>query len=629
MISYFLRLSSPCLRQDIVFYNFSNIINIMKKFRENVRNFCIIAHIDHGKSTLADRLLEATGTVAQRDMQNQILDSMDIERERGITIKLNSARMNYKSKAGKDYVLNLIDTPGHVDFSYEVSRSLAACEGALLIVDATQGVEAQTLANVYLAIEQNLEIIPVINKIDLPSADIERVKQEIEEVLGIDASMAIPVSAKAGIGIDDVLEAVVEFVPPPEDTSDKPLRALVFDSAYDQYLGTVCCFKIMDGKMKLGEKVRFMASGKEYEVVELGYQTPARVQVNELTCGDVGYFAGSIKELTRFVGDTLTSVENPASAPLDGYKEALPMVFSGMYPVDNEDYHDLKEALEKLKLNDSSITFEPETSSALGFGFRCGFLGMLHMEIAQERLEREYNLALVTTAPSVIYKVYTTDGKMVEIDNPANLPPAQVRDYIEEPYVKVQIITPNDYVGTLMDLCQTKRGIFINMTYIDKVRANLEYHVPLSEVITDFYDQLKSRTKGYASLDYEFHDYKRSKLVKLDVLLAGEVVDALSVICHEDNAYYIGQKLTAKLKEIIPKQLFEVPVQAAIGGRVIARTTIKAMRKNVLDKCYGGDISRKRKLLEKQKRGKKRMKSVGRVEVPQEAFMAVLSLDEE
>ena len=601
----------------------------MKKYRENVRNFCIIAHIDHGKSTLADRLLEHTGTVAQRDMQNQILDSMDIERERGITIKLNSARMNYKSKSGKDYILNLIDTPGHVDFSYEVSRSLAACEGALLIVDATQGVEAQTLANVYLAIEQNLEIIPVINKIDLPSADVEKVKQEIEEVLGIDASMAIPVSAKAGIGIEDVLEAVVEFVPPPVDTSEKPLRALVFDSAYDQYLGTVCCFKIMDGKMRLGDKVKFMASGKEYEIVELGYQTPARVQTKELTCGDVGYFAGSIKELTRFVGDTVTNVENPAKEPLDGYKEALPMVFSGMYPVDNEDYHDLKEALEKLKLNDSSITFEPETSSALGFGFRCGFLGMLHMEIAQERLEREYDLALVTTAPSVIYKVYTTDGKMVEIDNPANLPPAQVRDYIEEPYVKVQIITPNDYVGTLMDLCQTKRGIFINMTYIDKVRANLEYHVPLSEVITDFYDQLKSRTKGYASLDYEFHDYKRSKLVKLDVLLAGEVVDALSVICHEDNAYYIGQKLTAKLKEIIPKQLFEVPVQAAIGGRVIARTTIKAMRKNVLDKCYGGDISRKRKLLEKQKRGKKRMKSVGRVEVPQEAFMAVLSLDEE
>lgn len=601
----------------------------MEKFKSNVRNFCIIAHIDHGKSTLADRLLEATGTVAKRDMQEQLLDSMDIERERGITIKLNSARMNYKARDGKDYILNLIDTPGHVDFSYEVSRSLAACEGALLIVDATQGVEAQTLANVYLAIEQNLEIIPVINKIDLPSADVERVRAEIEEVLGIDASIAIPVSAKTGEGIDEVLESVVKFVPPPKDTSEKPLRALVFDSAYDQYLGTVCHFKIMDGKIRLGDKVKFMASGKEYDVIELGYQTPTRVQVDELTCGDVGYFAGSIKELTRFVGDTITTVENPAPEPLAGYKEALPMVFSGMYPVDNEDYHNLKEALEKLKLNDSSITFEPETSSALGFGFRCGFLGMLHMEIAQERLEREYDIDLVTTAPSVIYRVHTTDGKVVEIDNPANLPPAQIRDYIEEPYVKVQIITPNDYVGTLMDLAQTKRGIFINMTYLDKTRVNLSYDIPLSEVITDFYDQLKSRTKGYASMDYEFHDYKRSKLVKLDVLLAGEIVDALSVICHEDNAFYIGQKLTIKLKEIIPKQLFEVPVQAAIGGRVIARTTIKAMRKNVLDKCYGGDITRKRKLLEKQKRGKKRMKSVGKVEVPQEAFMAVLSLNEE
>lgn len=599
------------------------------KYKENVRNFCIIAHIDHGKSTLADRLLEKTGTVAQRDMQNQIMDSMDIERERGITIKLNSARMNYKAKNGKDYILNLIDTPGHVDFSYEVSRSLAACEGALLIVDATQGVEAQTLANVYLAAEQNLEIIPVINKIDLPSADVEAVKAEIEEVLGIDASLAIPVSAKTGEGIEEVLEAVVDLIPPPEDTSDKPLRALVFDSAYDPYLGTLCFFKVIDGKIRTGDKVKFMASGKEYDVVELGYQTPMRVQVDELNCGDVGYFAGSIKELTRFVGDTLTTVENSATEPLPGYKEALPMVFSGMYPVDNEDYADLKEALEKLKLSDSSITFEPETSSALGFGFRCGFLGMLHMEIAQERLEREYNLSLVTTAPSVVYKVYKTNGEMVEIDNPANLPPAQLRDYIEEPYVKVQIITPNEYVGTLMELSQTKRGIFKNMSYLDKIRASLDYEIPLSEVITDFYDQLKSRSKGYASMDYEFCDYKRSKLVKLDVMLAGEVVDALSVICHEDNAFYIGQKLTTKLKEIIPRQLFEVPVQAAIGGRVIARTNIKAMRKNVLDKCYGGDITRKRKLLEKQKKGKKRMKSVGRVEVPQEAFMAVLSLDDE
>ena len=599
------------------------------KYIENVRNFCIIAHIDHGKSTLADRLLEHTGTVAQRDMQNQILDSMDIERERGITIKLNAARMDYRAKDGKDYVLNLIDTPGHVDFSYEVSRSLAACEGALLIVDATQGVEAQTLANVYLAVEQNLEIIPVINKIDLPSADVERVKQEIEEVLGIDASMAIPVSAKEGIGIQEVLEAVVEFVPPPVDTSDKPLRALVFDSAYDQYLGTLCFFKVVDGSIKLGDTVKFMATGKEYEVVELGYQTPRRVQVKELKTGDVGYFAASIKELTRFVGDTITNKNAPADAPLDGYKEALPMVFSGLYPVDNEDYQDLKEALEKLKLNDSSITFEPETSSALGFGFRCGFLGMLHMEIAQERLEREYDISLVTTAPSVIYRVHKTNGEVVEIDNPANLPAAQYRDYIEEPYVRVNIITPNDYTGTLMDLCQSKRGIFINMTYIDKIRVNLEYEIPLSEVITDFYDQLKSRTKGYASMDYEFKDYKRSKLVKLDVLLAGEIVDALSAIVHEDNAFYVGQKLTTKLKDIIPRQMFEVPIQAAVGGRIIARTNIKALRKSVLDKCYGGDISRKRKLLEKQKKGKKRMKAVGRVEVPQEAFMAVLSLEED
>ncbi len=599
------------------------------KYRDNVRNFCIIAHIDHGKSTLADRLLEATETISKRDMQDQLLDSMDIERERGITIKLNAARMKYTDKNGKNYELNLIDTPGHVDFTYEVSRSLAACEGALLIVDATQGVEAQTLANVYLAIEQNLEIIPVINKIDLPSADVERVKQEIEEVLGIDASIAIPVSAKTGVGIDKVLEAVIEFVPPPVDTSDKPLRALVFDSAYDPYLGTVCLFKIMDGKISNNDKIRFMASGKEYDVVELGYLTPSRVPCDSLTCGDVGYFAGSIKEITRFVGDTITTVDNPATEPLPGYQEALPMVFSGMYPVDNEDYHDLKEALEKLKLSDSSITFEPETSSALGFGFRCGFLGMLHMEIAQERLEREYNLSLVTTAPSVVYHVHTTSGEVLSIDNPANLPPPAQREFIEEPYVKVDIIAPNDYVGTLMDLTQSKRGIFINMTYIDKVRVNLEYHIPLSEVITDFYDQLKSRTKGYASMDYEFHDYKRSELVKLDVMLAGEIVDALSVICHKDSAFYIGQKLTEKLKTIIPRQLFEVPIQAAIGGRVIARTNIKALRKSVLDKCYGGDISRKRKLLEKQKEGKKRMKMVGSVEVPPEAFMAVLSLNDE
>lgn len=607
---------------------FSYILYSMKTI-DNVRNFCIIAHIDHGKSTLADRLLEQTGTIAQRDMQNQLLDTMDIERERGITIKLNAARMNYKAKDNKDYVLNLIDTPGHVDFSYEVSRSLAACEGALLIVDATQGVEAQTLSNVYLAIEQNLEIIPVINKIDLPSADVERVRQEIEDVLGIDASIAIPVSAKTGEGIADVLEAVVEFVPPPQDTSDKPLRALVFDSAYDPYLGTLCFFKVIDGSVKLGDNIKFMASGKEYEIVELGYLNPNRVPVKELKTGDVGYMAGSIKELTRFVGDTITHVEAPAKEPLPGYKEALPMVFSGMYPVDNDEYQDLKESLEKLKLNDSSITFEPETSSALGFGFRCGFLGMLHMEIAQERLEREYDLSLVTTAPSVVYKVHKTNGEVVEIDNPANLPDPGLREFIEEPYVKVNIIAPNDYTGTLMDLAQSKRGIFINMHYIDKIRVDLEYEIPLSEVIVDFYDQLKSRTKGYASMDYEFKEYKRSDLVKLDIMLAGEVVDALSAIVHKDSAFYVGQKLTAKLKDIIPRQMFEVPIQAAVGGRIIARTNIKAMRKNVLDKCYGGDISRKRKLLEKQKKGKKRMKSVGKVEVPQEAFMAVLSLNDD
>ncbi len=599
------------------------------KYIDNVRNFCIIAHIDHGKSTLADRLLEKTGTIAERDMQDQLLDTMDIERERGITIKLNAARMNYKAKDGKEYILNLIDTPGHVDFSYEVSRSLAACEGALLIVDATQGVEAQTLSNVYLAIEQNLEIIPVINKIDLPSADVERVREEIEEVLGIDASMAIPVSAKEGTGIEDVLEAVVNFVPPPVDTSDKPLRALVFDSAYDQYLGTLCFFKVVDGNIKLGDKIKFMASGKEYEITELGYLNPNRVPVKELKTGDVGYMGCSIKEITRFVGDTITHVENGATEPLEGYKEALPMVFSGLYPVDNDQYQDLKEALEKLKLNDSSITFEPETSSALGFGFRCGFLGMLHMEIAQERLEREYNLTLVTTAPSVVYRVHKTNGEIEEIDNPANLVDAQYRDYIEEPYVKVTIITPNEYVGLLMELAQSKRGIFKNMTYLDKIRVSLNYELPLSEIITDFYDQLKSRSKGYASLDYEFSDYKRSDLVKLDILLAGEVVDALSAIVHKDSAFYVGQKLTSKLKDIIPRQLFEVAIQAAIGGRIIARTNIKALRKSVLDKCYGGDITRKRKLLEKQKRGKKRMKAVGRVEVPQEAFMAVLSLNDD
>lgn len=595
---------------------------------KNIRNFCIIAHIDHGKSTLADRLLEKTGTIAKRDMMDQLLDTMDIERERGITIKLQAARMNYKTKDGHDYIFNLIDTPGHVDFSYEVSRSLAACEGALLVVDATQGVEAQTMANVYLAVEQNLEIIPVINKIDLPSADQERVKQEIEEILGIDASNAVLVSAKSGIGIEDVLEAIVQYIPAPEDTSHKPLRGLVFDSYYDPFLGTIAYFKVMDGKIKNGDKIRFMANKKDFEVTELGYMKPQRTSANVLKTGEVGYLAASIKEICQLVGDTITHTEHPAKEALPGYKKAIPMVFCGMYPVDNDQYHELKESLEKLRLNDSSITFEPETSSALGFGFRCGFLGLLHMEIAQERLEREYNISLITTAPSVIYHVFKTDGSMIQIDNPANLPQPQYFDYIEEPYVKVNVYTPNDYTGSLMDLAQAKRGIFKNMHYIDSKRVDIEYELPLNELVTDFYDQLKSRSKGYASMDYEFSEYKRSDLIKLDILLAGDVVDALSTIVHRDSAFYVGQKLTSKLKEIIPRQMFEVPIQAAIGGRVIARTNVKAMRKNVLDKCYGGDITRKKKLLEKQKAGKKRMKAVGKVEVPQEAFMAVLSLEE-
>ncbi len=595
---------------------------------KNIRNFCIIAHIDHGKSTLADRLLEKTGTITQREMMNQLLDTMDIERERGITIKLQAARMNYKAKNGIEYIFNLIDTPGHVDFSYEVSRSLAACEGALLVVDSTQGVEAQTMANVYLAIEQNLEIIPVINKIDLPSTEPERVKHEIEEILGIDASNAVLVSAKSGIGIEDVLEAIVKYVPAPEDTSNKPLRGLVFDSYYDPFLGTIAYFKVMDGKIKNGDKIRFMANKKEFDVTEIGYMKPQRTPVNSLNTGEVGYLAASIKEVCQLVGDTVTLAENPAKEALAGYKKAIPMVFCGMYPVDNDQYHELKESLEKLKLNDSSITFEPETSSALGFGFRCGFLGLLHMEIAQERLEREYNLSLITTAPSVIYRIYKTDGTMIEIDNPANLPAPQYLDYIEEPYVKVNVYTPNDYTGALMDLAQGKRAMFKNMRYIDDKRVDLEYEIPLNELVTDFYDQLKSRSKGYASMDYEFSEYKRSDLVKLDILLAGDVVDALSIIVHRDSSFQVGQKLTSKLKEIIPRQMFEVPIQAAIGGRVVARTNVKAMRKNVLDKCYGGDITRKKKLLEKQKAGKKRMKAIGKVEVPQEAFMAVLSLEE-
>ncbi len=595
---------------------------------KNIRNFCIIAHIDHGKSTLADRLLEKTKTISEREMKAQLLDTMDLEQERGITIKLQAARMNYRAKNGNEYIFNLIDTPGHVDFSYEVSRSLAACEGALLVVDATQGVEAQTMANVYLAIEQDLEIIPVINKVDLPNADVDKVRHEIEDILGLDASNAILTSAKTGMGVENVLDAIVEYIPPPEDTSNKPLRALVFDSFYDSYLGTIAYFKVVDGSLKDGEKIRFMANKKSFDVTELGYMRPFRTPVKEVKTGEVGYVAASVKEVCQLVGDTITLAENPAGEPLPGYKKAVPMVFCGMYPVDNDEYHELKDALEKLMLNDSSIVFEPETSSALGFGFRCGFLGLLHMEIAQERLEREYNLTLVTTAPSVVYHVIKTNAEILNVDNPANFPSPQYIEYIEEPYVKVNIITPNDYTGVLMELAQGKRGIFKNMNYIDDIRVDLEYEIPLSEIITDFYDQLKSKSKGYASLDYEFSGYKRSDLVKLDILLSGEIVDALSSIVHRDNAFHVGQKLASKLKEIIPRQMFEVPIQAAIGGRVIARTNVKAMRKNVIDKCYGGDISRKRKLLEKQKAGKKRMKAVGKVEVPQEAFMAVLSLDE-
>jgi GTP-binding protein LepA len=592
-----------------------------------LRNFCIIAHIDHGKSTIADRLLEFTGTIDKRNMKDQVLDNLELERERGITIKLQAARMDYKYK-GEDYVLNLIDTPGHVDFSYEVSRSLQACEGALLVVDASQGVEAQTLANVYLAIEANLEIIPVLNKIDLPGADPERVLKEIEEVVGIDTSNAIMCSAKEGIGIEEILQAVVEFVPPPKVDRVNPLRALVFDSYFDAYMGIITYVRIMDGEVKQGDRIRFMENQKVYDVTEVGVMKPVRHPCPKLVSGEVGYISASIKEMGAFVGDTVTLHVNGAKEPLPGYQKAMPMVFCGLYPVNNDDYTVLKDSLEKLKLNDSSITFEPESSEALGFGYRCGFLGLLHMEVIQERLEREYNLDLITTAPSVVYKVHMTNGDIIEVDNPSKLPDPVKREYMEEPFVKISIITPNEFVGSLMDLSQTRRGIFIGMDYLDKVRVNLQYELPLNEMVTDYYDKLKSCSKGYASMDYSFSEYKRSNLVKLDILLAGDIVDALSVIVHRDKAHNVGQVLTEKLKEIIPRQMFEVPIQAAIGGKIVARSTVKAMRKNVLDKCYGGDISRKRKLLEKQKKGKKRMKSIGSVEVPQEAFMAVLKLSD-
>jgi GTP-binding protein LepA len=595
-----------------------------------IRNFSIIAHIDHGKSTLADRMLQVTETVAQRQMKEQFLDNMDLERERGITIKLQAARMNYTAKDGQKYVLNLIDTPGHVDFSYEVSRSLAACEGALLVVDASQGVEAQTLANVYLALENDLEIIPVLNKIDLPGAEPERVAQEIEDVVGLDCSNVIKASAKVGLGVDDILESIVHLIPPPQDTTDKPLRALIFDSYYDSYRGVIVYFRVMDGKVKKGDTVRLMASGKEYEIDELGVLSPNQVQVEELHAGEVGYFAAAIKAVEDArVGDTITLVETPAAQPLPGYTEAKPMVFCGLFPTDSDQYEDLRDALEKLKLNDAALSYEPETSSAMGFGFRCGFLGLLHMEIVQERLEREYDLDLITTAPSVIYRVTTTDGEVMEIDNPSLLPDPQKREKIEEPYIKVEIITPENFVGTLMDLCQTRRGEFKDMKYFTLNRTCLVYELPLAEVVTDFFDQLKSRSRGYASMEYQLLGYRANNLVKLDILVNKDTVDALSTIVHRDKAYYVGRALTEKLKELIPRHQFKVPIQASIGSKVIASEHIPALRKDVLAKCYGGDISRKKKLLQKQAKGKKRMKAIGTVDVPQEAFMAVLKLGKE
>ena len=593
-----------------------------------IRNFSIIAHIDHGKSTLADRLLQITGTVAQREMKEQFLDNMDLERERGITIKLQAARMDYTAKDGQKYVLNLIDTPGHVDFSYEVSRSLAACEGALLVVDASQGVEAQTLANVYLALENNLEIIPVLNKIDLPSAEPERVAAEIEEVVGLDCSEAIRASAKAGIGINDILESIVQLVPPPQDTLEEPFRALIFDSYYDAYRGVVVYFRVMDGRVKKGDKIRFMASGKEFVIDELGILSPQQVQVNELHAGEVGYLAAAIKTVADArVGDTITLTAKPAQEPLPGYTEAKPMVFCGLFPTDADQYADLKDALEKLKLNDAALSYEPETSSAMGFGFRCGFLGLLHMEIVQERLEREYNLDLITTAPSVVYQVTTTDGEIVEVDNPSLLPSPQKREKIEEPYIQVEMITPETYVGALMELCQSRRGVFKDMRYFTKTRTALIYELPLAEVVTDFFDQLKSRSRGYASMEYQLIGYRENELVKLDIMVNGDPVDALAMIVHRDKAYYVGRALTEKLKELIPRHQFKVPIQAAIGSKIIASEHIPALRKDVLAKCYGGDISRKKKLLDKQAKGKRRMKAIGTVDVPQEAFMAVLKLD--
>ncbi|MED4070628.1 translation elongation factor 4 [Priestia endophytica] len=598
--------------------------------QSRIRNFSIIAHIDHGKSTLADRILEKTNALSQREMKQQLLDSMDLERERGITIKLNAVQLTYKASDGEEYIFHLIDTPGHVDFTYEVSRSLAACEGAILVVDAAQGIEAQTLANVYLALDNDLEILPVINKIDLPSAEPERVRQEVEDVIGLDASEAVLASAKAGIGIEEILEEIVKKVPAPTGDPFGPLQALIFDSLYDPYRGVVAYIRIVEGSVKIGDKIKMMATGKEFEVTELGVFNPKPIAKDELSVGDVGFLTAAIKNVgdTR-VGDTITHVKNGASEPLPGYRRLKPMVFCGLYPVDSARYNDLRDALEKLELNDSALEFEPETSQALGFGFRCGFLGLLHMEIIQERIEREFNIDLITTAPSVIYEVHTTSDERLIIDNPSNMPDAQKINHVEEPYVKATIMVPNDYVGPVMELCQRKRGDFIDMQYLDENRVNVVYEIPLSEIVYDFFDQLKSNTKGYASFDYELIGYKESKLVKMDILLNGENVDALSFIVHRDFAYERGKVIVEKLKKLIPRQQFEVPIQAAIGQKIVARSNIKAIRKNVLSKCYGGDISRKRKLLEKQKEGKKRMKQIGSVEVPQEAFMAVLQMDED